>query len=122
MRLANEVDDYLDLGILYQRNEGRQWLSSPDYSGRMLIELAGQLGFPALGASLAQAFEQVAEADYSPARPGPDARSRSFLLAPLSYQRIVDGLATRLGGAAAAKATVQNASEAAPLPGTKPAE
>jgi hypothetical protein len=122
MRLANELDDYLDLGILYQRNEGRHWPSSPDYSGRMLIEMAGQLGFPALGASLAQAFEQVAEADYSPARPGPDARSRSFLLAPLSYQRIVDGLATRLGGAAAAKATAQNAAEAAPLPGTKPAE
>jgi hypothetical protein len=108
IRLANELEEYLDLGILYRGDEGRHELSGLDGNGRMLIAMAEQLGFPALGASLAQAFTEVAEADFSPAQRGLDARNKSFLLAPLSYQRIVDGLATRAAGATAAKTTTKD--------------
>lgn len=68
------------------------------------IEMAESLGFPALGADLARAFEEVAAADFAPALRGSNARNTSFVLAPQSYQRIMDVLAKRLQGAEQAKA------------------
>jgi hypothetical protein len=111
MRLANELDEYLDLGILYRGDEGRPILTRLDGNGRMLIMMAERLGFAALGTNLAQAFTAVAEADFSPAQRGLVARSRSFTLAPMSYQRIVDGLVNRRAGAAAADATTVERSQ-----------
>jgi hypothetical protein len=115
MRLANELEEYLDLGVLYHGDEARRGLNCLDGNGRTLIAMAEQLGFPALGASLADAITEVANADFNPALRGLDARNKSFVLAPLSYQRIVEGLAARLEGAAVARATIMD-----PAHGSRP--
>lgn len=104
MRLANELEEYLDLGILYFGDKRRQQTDYLNDDGRMVIEMAESLGFPALGADLARAFEEVARADFAPALRGANARNTSFVLAPQSYQRIMDVLAKRLRGAEQAKA------------------
>jgi hypothetical protein len=75
-------------------------------NGQIMIQMAEKLGFPALGEALAQAFKETAEAEFEPALRGPNPRNKSFLLAPQSYQRVMDGLATRLKGVASAKAAV----------------
>lgn len=112
MRLANELEEYLDLGVLYFGDDRQRWVNYLNDNGRMMIALGENLGFPALGASLAQAFKEVAEADFNPALRGPG-RNNSFLLAPQSYQRVLDGLAMRLKGSATAKTVVAEPADAA---------
>jgi len=111
IRLANELEEYLDLGMLYFGEERRRRTNYLNDNGRLMIEMAEKLGFPALGASLAQAFKETADANFVPALRGPKERNSSFLLAPQSYQRVMDKLTTRLQGAGSTKAGAQNQTE-----------
>ncbi len=113
MRLANELEEYLDLGILYQGDDRRRAMNRAHGDGRLLITISEQLGFPILGACLDEAFAAAAETDLGPGRRGSEAPNQSFLVAPLSYQRIVDGLAARLRGAAGAQPSPE-----IPVPGS----
>lgn len=106
MRLANELEEYLDLGMLYFGDERRRRTDYLNDNGRLMIRMAGKLGFPALGAALAQAFKETAEAEFAPALRGSNARNNSFVMAPQTYQRVMDGLATRLKDVGSAKAGV----------------
>ena len=113
MRLANELEEYLDLGMLYFGEDRRRRTNYLNDNGQLMIRMADKLGFPALGAALALAFKETAETDFVPALPGGNERNSSFLLAPQSYQRVMDKLTTRLRGAGSAKAgVVQNQTEA----------
>jgi (p)ppGpp synthase/HD superfamily hydrolase len=96
IRLANELEEHLDLGVLYCPNaeERRAWA---DRNGRLCVELAERLGLPVLASALAAAFEEVRTAVVPPALLigegflEPAARLRlladnsSFLLPPASY-------------------------------------
>lgn len=96
MRLANELEEYLDLGMLYFGDERHRRTNYLNDNGRLMIRMAKTLGFPVLGAGLAQAFKETADAEFPPALRGPNAWNNSFVLAPQTYQRVMDGLATRL--------------------------
>ena len=112
MRLANELEEYLDLGMLYFGEDRRRRTNYLNNNGLLMIQMAEKLGFPALGAGLAQAFKETADAEFVPALRGPTERNISFLLAPLSYQRLMDGLAARLKGVESTKAGIpQNKKE-----------
>ena len=106
MRLANELEEYLDLGMLYFGEERRRRTNYLNDNGQLMIQMAEKLGFPSLGAGLAQAFKETAEAEFEPALRGPNERNGSFLLAPQSYQRVMDKLTTRLRGVESAEAGV----------------
>jgi (p)ppGpp synthase/HD superfamily hydrolase len=74
VRLANELEDHLDLGILYHADEERR-------RGFMVadlpaaVEMAERLGFPALAKSLAETFAEVARARIVPALQRPHEES-----------------------------------------------
>ena len=56
MRLANELDDHLDLAALYCANaEDRRRNIAAGL--RLVVEIAKELGFPELASSLDQAFD-----------------------------------------------------------------
>jgi (p)ppGpp synthase/HD superfamily hydrolase len=60
MRLANELEDYLDLGMAFRgRKTTRQRLEA---CGRQMAELAGRLGSTQLAEELRQAFADYTEA------------------------------------------------------------
>jgi len=61
IRLANELDDHLDLGVMYCANaeERRHAIRS---GLRHAVEIARDLGFPSLAASLDRAFEATLSA------------------------------------------------------------
>jgi len=83
IRLANELEDHLDLGILYlgdadhRREHMRVHLSS-------CVEMARRLGHPDLAARLAATFDEVAGAEL----PGTLKRNEaeSFRVAPASHR------------------------------------
>ncbi len=58
IRLANELEDHLDLGILYCGNteQRREYIRSSLY---LSVEMAQKLGFPALAAALECAFRDA---------------------------------------------------------------
>jgi (p)ppGpp synthase/HD superfamily hydrolase len=95
MRLANELEEFLDFGILYC-GDPKRLATSDRHRCRLMIEIAQRLGFPNLSEELARSVEGSASA----ALPGELLRARaansSFLLAPQSYQRLKDSLSTRL--------------------------
>src|SRR5262245_40721278 len=66
VRLANELEDHLDLGILYlaDRERRREYMQE---DLPLAIEMAERLGASALAKSLAETFAEVASAELPPA-------------------------------------------------------
>jgi len=95
MRLANELEDHLDLGMLYCGDQKRTWSSGSERC-RLMVEIARKLGFPQLADELGRTIEETAVAVIPPALLRPNARNASFLLAPQSCQRLKEFLASRL--------------------------
>jgi (p)ppGpp synthase/HD superfamily hydrolase len=82
VRLANELEDHLDLGVLYCADAGRR-RDHVSTSLHLCVDMAKRLGFPELAGALAQAFRETLSADVPMAlRRGDNA---SFVLAPASY-------------------------------------
>ena len=94
MRLANELEDHLDFGMLYCGEQKRA--SSGRRRCQLLVGTARKLGFPDLADELRQTIEETAAAVVPPELLRTNARNASFLLAPQSCQRLKDLLATRL--------------------------
>ena len=66
IRLANELEDHLDLGILYSGDAPRR-LRFMREDLPAAVEMARRLGHPGLAESLAAAFDQIEHAAISPA-------------------------------------------------------
>lgn len=83
MRLANELEDYLDLGTLYgaHADADRAWAAAV---GPACAELARRLGHPELSAGLARVFDESARGSVAPALRRP--HGGSYLLAPASHR------------------------------------
>jgi (p)ppGpp synthase/HD superfamily hydrolase len=96
IRLANELEDYLDLGILYCGREKRRQANYFGDNGQILMDMAKKLGFPSLAVDMAAVFKETAEAQASFGLGVPAFRDTSFLIAPLSHQRLMDVIAKRL--------------------------
>jgi (p)ppGpp synthase/HD superfamily hydrolase len=65
LRLANELDDHLDLGILYLADVARRReFMQADLPAA--VEMAARLGFPSLARGLSETFAEVAGADVAP--------------------------------------------------------
>lgn len=95
MRLANELEDHLDLGMLYCGDQKRSY-SSGTLRCQLLVGIARKLGYPDLADELRQTIEESAAAIVPPELLHANARNASFVLPPQSCQRLKDLLATRL--------------------------
>lgn len=96
VRLANELEEYLDLGILYCGDRKRQQTDYVNDSGQLMMQMAQKLGFPSLVAELGRALKEVSVAELPALLRRTDAQNESFLLAPQSYQRLMEMVAKRL--------------------------
>ena len=84
VRLANELEDHLDLGILYPGDVPRR-LRFMREDLPAAVEMAERLGYPELAESLTAAFDQIERAAISPALRRTEAES--FRL-PLASHRL----------------------------------
>jgi len=83
VRLANELEDHLDLGILYSADhKWRRAFMETDLPA--CVEMAERLGAPALAKRLAETFAEVSNAHVSPALRG--SHGESFRI-PLASHR-----------------------------------
>ena len=61
IRLANELEDYLDLGILYCNGVPRARMRPPRFQS-LLVHMSKQLRFPKLASAFRQAFQEAVSA------------------------------------------------------------
>jgi (p)ppGpp synthase/HD superfamily hydrolase len=82
LRLANEVDDHQDLGLLYvaEAERRREFIRTALHQ---CVEMAERLGYPALALELARVLRETLTAAVPSALSGP--HDESFLLAPASH-------------------------------------
>ncbi|MBD2740768.1 DUF6817 domain-containing protein [Coleofasciculus sp. FACHB-1120] len=85
VRLANELEEYLDFGIVYCGDfKHQQYIN---YDGHLIIEMAQKLGFPNLANHLAEAVKETALAEIPSEFCNTNAQDVSFRIAPKSYQK-----------------------------------
>ena len=86
LRLANELEDNLDWGILYCSNADAR-RQSTQRMGHTVVEIAAELGFPGMAAELEQAFKGTALAEIPVELQGQYSQTGDFLIVPRSYRR-----------------------------------
>ena len=98
IRLANELDEYLDLGMLYAAGNRQRLIDYTKATKPILVEIATRLGWPRLAGELTRVFDEALAttlpADVFDANANvPD---ESFVIPPASCRRLMDALAGRL--------------------------
>jgi (p)ppGpp synthase/HD superfamily hydrolase len=98
LRLANELEDFLDLGALYgaHAEADRRWAKAV---GPTCAELARRLGHPGLGAELERTLGETGSGRVSPLLRR--SAGGSYLLAPRSHRRRARVALAQLGARAA---------------------
>ena len=84
IRLANELEDSLNCGVLYcsDADRRRQYI---ERWGQDMVEMADRLGFPALASELSGVFKEVTTREIQRELLISSGRDRAYLIAPRSY-------------------------------------
>jgi (p)ppGpp synthase/HD superfamily hydrolase len=86
IRLANELEDYLDLGVIYCTDcDRRQRFISR--TGPVMLELAERLGQMPLATAMRTAFAECTDATPAAGLANLTCKESSFVLAPLSWRK-----------------------------------
>lgn len=96
MRLANLLEDHLDLGILFCVN-ARVRCNAIRNRGTLLVDLARKLGEPRLAGEIERAFEKILNDESQAGSWGDVAWRRARLLLPPSYRTRWRSLLSRVG-------------------------
>jgi (p)ppGpp synthase/HD superfamily hydrolase len=104
IRLADVLEQLLDLGVLYRGN-AEKWRARIRRDGSLMTDVARILGFPGLASELDRAFEETLSSELPPELVAPDGPSDGFVIVPRSYKRrwsllrsLGAGLGARAGG------------------------
>jgi hypothetical protein len=95
IRLANELEEFLDLGIFYGGEEKRRQARDSAGVSPLIAGMAEKLGYAQLAVDIREAYSQADSIDVPEALRGSLARNSSFLIPPQSYQRVMDAVARR---------------------------
>jgi (p)ppGpp synthase/HD superfamily hydrolase len=85
MRLANELEEYLDYGLIYCASVKQDFYSH--HSQDMIIEMANKLGFHALANDLEKRIQENYAANIPIALCNPQKQKQSFTVVAKSYNR-----------------------------------
>jgi (p)ppGpp synthase/HD superfamily hydrolase len=103
IRLANELEEFMDFGILYSGEERRRQSTNGNAVERLMVQMAEKLGYPVLAAEMDKAFLETIRAEIPSALRGGYGQDVSFLIAPQSYQRVMNAVTKRFVAKAAGK-------------------
>ena len=96
IRLANELEDYLDLGILFCGLKKRTQAGYRASAENILCDIARKLGFPQLAEALKTEFEKAEIAGEQNRFKTIRSRDFSFFEPSLSYKRLTEVLSKQL--------------------------
>jgi (p)ppGpp synthase/HD superfamily hydrolase len=87
IRLANELEEYLDLGIIYCGDIKYQRYIH--HHGNLIVKIANNLGFPTLAIQLEKAFKETANAEIAQEFCNQTGHNSSYLIVPRSCRKRV---------------------------------
>jgi (p)ppGpp synthase/HD superfamily hydrolase len=96
IRLANELEEFLDFGLVYSGDEKRRHSAKGNPMAKLMVQMADKLGYPALGVEIEKACTETVRAEIPRALRGSNGRDASFLIAPQSYERVMNAVAKRV--------------------------
>jgi (p)ppGpp synthase/HD superfamily hydrolase len=85
IRLANELEEYLDLGIIYCGDAKYQRYIN--YSGHLIVNMAERLGFSRLAKELETVFQETGAVEIPPEVSNQSGYNTSYIIAPKSYRK-----------------------------------
>lgn len=86
MRLANELEDNLNLGVLYCSDAERRREFIKRF-GPIMVDMADKLGFPTLASELGRAFRETTATEIPEELRSRSGQIRAYLIAPKSYRK-----------------------------------
>lgn len=96
MRLANELEEFTDLGFSYCHDSAQQRISFDLTVRDVLIKTAFELGHRHLSSALEEALASAPGANVPESVRSQETSGRSVLIMPRTYQNIMQAVATRI--------------------------
>ena len=96
MRLANELEEFTDLGFGYCHDSAKKRIGFDLSVQEVLIETAEELGHHRLSDALKEVFSAAIDELVPEAARSKDASGRTILILPRTYQNILEAVASRI--------------------------
>jgi len=96
LRVANELEEHIDLGVCYCNERARKHISGDLTVQGSLTGMAESLGHPALAIALAEAFRTASNAEVPDVARSRQSSGKSILIPPRTYQKVFQLVASRI--------------------------
>ncbi|MGB5708107.1 MAG: hypothetical protein WBM41_14905 [Arenicellales bacterium] len=94
--MANELEEYIDLGICYCHESARKRISFDLFVQDVLTQMAEKLGHTNLSQALTEAFKRASSTNVPDVVRSKESSGRSVLVPPRTYQSIMKIVASRI--------------------------
>ncbi len=89
VRLANELEEYIDLGVCYCNERARKRITPDQSLQHTLMEMARAFNHPVLVNALADAFEKASTTQVPDVARSQQLSGQSILIPPRTYQKVM---------------------------------
>jgi hypothetical protein len=96
VRLANELEEYIDLGVCYCHEHARQRIVLDPVLQDTLMDMARMLNQPILEAALEQVFQNASHANVPDVARSQQTSDKSILIPPRTYQKVMQMIVSRI--------------------------
>jgi (p)ppGpp synthase/HD superfamily hydrolase len=96
IRLANELDEYLDYGVLYEGGDRQRVIDQTSRTQVVLAQIAERLGWPQLSREITRMLDATMAADVQNTLAEPAGADESFVVPPASCRRLMESIAARM--------------------------
>jgi (p)ppGpp synthase/HD superfamily hydrolase len=97
VRLANELEEYIDLGVCYSNERARKRIALDQPLQNTLMDMAKNFDYPDLVTALADAFQNTSCAKVPDVARSQQLSGQSVLIPPRTYQKLMQMVISRVG-------------------------
>ncbi|MEX2492296.1 MAG: DUF6817 domain-containing protein [Nitrospirales bacterium] len=96
VRLANELEEYIDLGVCYCNERARKRMALDQTLQQAILDMARTFDYPDLVTALADAFQQAAHANVPAVARSQQLSGQSILIPPRMHQKVMQMVVSRV--------------------------
>ena len=96
MRLANELEEYIDLGVCYCNEPAHSRIALNQALQDTLTDMARTFGHPVLVNALTEAFKNASQANVPKVARSQQRSSKSILIPSRTYQKVMQMVISRV--------------------------
>jgi (p)ppGpp synthase/HD superfamily hydrolase len=96
VRLANELEEYIDLGVCYCNERARKRMALDQTLQHTVLDMTRTFDYPDLVTALTDAFQQAACANVPDVARSQQLSGQSILIPPRTYQKVMQMIISRM--------------------------